>query len=76
MIRYRYASGDIRVSNEIDLIDNIPNTIIGSSTIHGEGLFSAVPINHSKNPNLELDYNPLRMVVSSDTWKRSYAWMP
>lgn len=107
------------MSNEIDIIDNIPNTIIGSSTIHGKGLFSAVPIpagailvlldgqliplakqrivnadicashcewnavskdmllvrafrtkysfiNHSNNPNLRLEYNPLRIVVSSD----------
>jgi len=107
------------VSNEIDIIDNIPNTIIGRSDIHGKGLFSTVPIpagailavldgqliplakqhivtadicashcewnavskdmllvrafrtkysfiNHSNNPNLRLEYNPLRIVVSSD----------
>lgn len=102
-----------------DIIDNIPNTIIAESPIHGQGLFSTVPIpagailavldgqliplakqhivsadicaahfewnavskdmllvrafrtrysfiNHSTNPNLRLEYNPLRIVVSSD----------
>lgn len=107
------------MNNCNDVIDNIPNTIIAESAIHGQGLFSAVPIpagailavldgqliplakqhivsadicaahcewnavskdmllvrafrtkysfiNHSTNPNLRLEYNPLRIVVSSD----------
>ena len=102
-----------------DIIDNIPNTKIGESVIHGNGLFSTVSIpagailavldgqlipvarqhivsadicsshcewnavskdmllvrafrtkysfiNHSLNPNLRLEYNPLRVVVSTD----------
>jgi len=110
------------VNNEINIIDNIPNTKIAESAIHGKGLFSeaAIPsgailavldgqliplakqqivtsdicvshcewnavskdmllvrtfrtkysfINHSLNPNLRLEYNPLRIVVSSDLSK-------
>ena len=107
------------MNNETNIIDNIPNTKIAESAIHGKGLFSnvAIPtgailavldgqlipivrqhivsadicsshcewnavskdmllvrafrtkysfINHSLNPNLRLEYNPLRIVVSSD----------
>ena len=107
------------MNNEIDIIDNIPNTRIAESDIHGKGLFSmaSIPtsailavldgqliplskqhlvstdicaahcewnavskdillvralrtkysfINHSHNPNLRLEYNPLRIVVSRD----------
>jgi hypothetical protein len=107
------------MNKEADVIDNIPNTIIAESAIHGKGLFSAVSIpagailavldgqlipfskqhivsanicaahcewnavskdmllvrafrtkysfiNHNNNPNLSLQYNPLRIVVSSD----------
>lgn len=106
------------MNNEADIIDNIPNTIIAESAIHGKGLFSAVSIpvgailavldgqfiplakqhivstdicashcewnavskdmllvrsfrtkysfiNHSIYPNLRLENNPLRIVVSS-----------
>ena len=107
------------MNNNDDIIDNIPNTIICESAIHGRGLFSAVSIpvgailavldgqliplvkqhiieadicashcewnavskdmllvrafrtkysfiNHCLNPNLKLEYNPLRIVVSSN----------
>lgn len=107
------------MNNEDDIIDNIPNTIIAESAIHGKGLFSeaSIPsgailavldgqliplakqqivsadvcashcewnavskdmllvrafrtkysfINHSNKPNLRLEYNPLRIVVSCD----------
>lgn len=107
------------MSNEIDIIDNIPNTRIAPSAIHGEGLFATVTIpagsiltvldgqmipmamqhvvstdicaahcewnavsrdmllvrafrtkysfiNHSHNPNVRLEYNPLRIVVSRE----------
>jgi len=107
------------MNNETDIIDNIPNTEIAESAIHGKGLFSTVSIptgailavldgqliplakqyivsadicaahcewnavsedmllvrsfrtkysfiNHSLNPNLRLEYNPLRIVVSTD----------
>lgn len=107
------------MNNEMDIIDNIPNTRFAESAIHGTGLFSTVAIptgailavldgqlipvskqhiisadvcaahcewnavskdmllvrafrtkysfiNHSKNPNLKLEYNPLRIVVSHD----------
>lgn len=107
------------MNSEINIIDNIPNTRIAESAIHGKGLFSTVSIpsgailtvldgqlvpismqhivstdicashcewnavsenmllvrsfrtkysfiNHSINPNLRLEYNPLRIVVFSD----------
>lgn len=107
------------MNNETSIIDNIPNTRISESAIHGKGLFSTVTIptgailavldgqliplasqhsvssdicashcewnavskdmllvrafrtkysfiNHSNIPNLSLQYNPLRIVVSSD----------
>ena len=107
------------MNNEIDIIDNIPNTRISESAIHGKGLFSmaSIPVgailavldgqlvpfsrqhvvsadicaahcewnavskdmllvrafrtkysfvNHSQCPNLRLEYNPLRIVVSRD----------
>lgn len=105
------------MNNEASIIDNIPNTKISESAIHGKGLFSTVSIpagailavldgqliplakqhivstdicaahcewnavskdmllvrafrtkysfiNHSNDPNLRLEYNPLRIVVS------------
>lgn len=107
------------MNSEINIIDNIPNTRISVSAIHGKGLFStvAIPIgailavldgqliplakqyivstdicashcewnavskdmllvrsfrtkysfiNHSLHPNLKLEYNPLRIVVSNN----------
>lgn len=107
------------MNDDADIINNIPNTKICESEIHGRGLFSTVSIptgailavldgqliplakqqivspdicgthcewnavskdmllvrafrtkysfiNHSNSPNLRLEYNPLRIVVSSD----------
>lgn len=107
------------MNNKTDIIDNIPNTRISESAIHGNGLFSTVSIpagailavldgqliplsgqhivsadicaahcewnavskdmllvrafrtkysyvNHSHSPNLRLENNPLRIVVTCD----------
>jgi hypothetical protein len=37
-------SGVIHLNNEIGIIDNIPNTRISESAIHGKGLFSMASI--------------------------------